>query len=57
VICNVDKYIQVNRHFKCTRYNPRLADSRVEETCPLCTGRHNLRECTSPQRDFKLKIA
>jgi len=53
VICNVEEYIQANRSFKCSRYNPRLADSRVKETCPLCTGRHKLRECTSLQRDFK----
>jgi hypothetical protein len=53
VICNVDDYIHVNRCFICSRYNHRLADCRGEETCPLCTGRHKLRECTSSQNDFK----
>jgi len=53
VICKFDDYIQVNKCFKCSRYNHRLADCRGEETCPLCTGSHKLRECTSPQKDFK----
>jgi len=53
VICKVDDYIQVNRCFKCSRYNHRLADCRGEETCPLCTGSHKLRECTAQQKDFK----
>ena len=52
-ICNVDDYIHVNRCFKCSRYNHRLADCRGEETCPLCTGRHKLSECTTSQNDFK----
>jgi hypothetical protein len=52
VICNVDEYIQENRRFKCSRYNSRLADYRDIETCPLCTGRHKLRECTSLQKYF-----
>ena len=53
VIYNVDDYIQVSRCFKCSRYNHKLADCRGEETCPLCTGRHKLRECTTSQNDFK----
>jgi hypothetical protein len=53
VICNVAVCIHVNRCFKCSRYNNRLADCRGEETCPLCTGRHKLRECTSSQDDLK----
>ena len=53
VICNVEDYIHVNSCFKCSRYNHRLADCRGEETCPLCTGRHKLKECTASQNDFK----
>ena len=29
-ICNVDDYIQVNRCFRCSRYNHRFADCREE---------------------------
>jgi hypothetical protein len=53
VICNVADYIHINRCFKCSRYNHRLADCRGEETYPLCAERHKLRECTSLQDDFK----
>jgi len=49
---NVDDYIPVNKYFKCSKHNHRLADCRGEEIC-LCTGRHKLRECTSSQNDFK----
>ena len=53
VICKADDYIHVNRCFKCSRYNHRLAECRGEETCPLCTGRHKIRECTSSQNEYK----
>ena len=53
VICKEADYIHVNRCFKCSRNNHRLADCRGEETCPLCTGKHKLRECTSSQNEYK----
>jgi hypothetical protein len=53
VICKADDYIHVNRCFKCSRYNHRLAKCRGEETCPLCTGRCKIRECTSSQNEYK----
>jgi len=43
VICNVDNYIHLNRCFKCSKYNHRLADCKDEDTCPLCRGRQKLR--------------
>jgi len=52
-ICKAADHIHVNRCFKCSRYNHRLADCRGEETCLLCTGKHKLRECTSMQNDYK----
>ena len=52
-ICKAADYIHVNRCFKCSRYNHRLADCRGEETCPLCTGRHKLRECSTSQNEYK----
>ena len=53
VKCKVNDYIQVNRYFKCSRYNHRLADCRREKTYPICTRRHKVRENTSSQNDFK----
>jgi len=32
VICNVDDYVQVNRCFKCSKYNDGLAECRGEES-------------------------
>jgi DNA-directed RNA polymerase subunit RPC12/RpoP len=52
-ICKVDYYIHIYRCFTCSRYNHRLADYRGEETCPLCSGRNKLRECSSSQNDYK----
>jgi len=53
VICKAADYIQISRCFKCSRYNHRFADCRGEETCPPCTGKHKLGECTSSQNDYK----
>jgi len=53
VICKAAVYIHVSRCFKCSRYNHRLADCRSEETCPVCTGKHKLKEITSSQNDYK----
>jgi hypothetical protein len=43
-ICRIDDYLVANRCFKCSRFNHRIRDCR-NETCPLCTGPHTLREC------------
>ena len=53
VICKEADYIHVSRCFKCSRYNHRLAVCSGEETCPLCTRKQKLRECTSSQDDYK----
>ena len=52
-ISKTAEYIHVNRCFNFSRYNHRSAVCRGEETCPLCTGKHKLRECTSTQYDYK----
>ena len=52
-ICNIDDYIAPVRCFKCSRYNHKHPDCQGEETCPLCTGKHKLKECTASQNEFK----
>jgi hypothetical protein len=44
MICNTDDYVSVSRCFKCSRYNHRHTECRSEQTCPLCAGKHKLKE-------------
>jgi len=53
LICRIEDYISVNRCFKCSRYNHRARDCRGEETCPLCAGKHKLRDCTASPHEYK----
>jgi hypothetical protein len=53
MISNTDDYISMNRCFKCTRFNHHYSDCRNEETCPLCSGKHKLKECTAPRAEYK----
>ena len=53
-ICTNADYIKLNRCFKCNKYNHRAQDCKSEQqTCPLCTENHTLRECTAPREDYK----
>ena len=52
-ICTNAYYIKLNRCFNCNKYNHRAQDCQSEQqTCPLCTGNHTLRECTEPREDY-----
>jgi hypothetical protein len=53
LICKVDDYLVAKRCFKCSRYNHRHQDCRGEETCPLCTGGHKLKECKATADQYK----
>jgi len=53
IICKIEDYVSVNRCFKCSRFNHRARDCRGEETCPLCAGRHRLRDCTASPQEYK----
>ena len=53
MICTIVDYVSVNRCFKCSRYNHRHTECRGEETCPLCAGKHKLKECTAPRNEYK----
>jgi hypothetical protein len=52
-ICRADDYIVAKRCFHCSRYNHNFRDCRGEETCPLCTGSHKLKDCTAAKSDYK----
>ena len=52
-ICRADDYIVAKRCFRCSRFNHNFRDCRGEETCPLCTGSHKLRDCTATKSEYK----
>jgi hypothetical protein len=51
-ICSVDDYI-AKRCFRCSRYNHDFRDCKGEETCPLWTGSHKLKECNAIKSEHK----
>jgi len=53
MICKAEDYLVPNRCFKCSRFNHRQHDCRGEETCPLCAGRHKMKDCTVSPPDYK----
>jgi hypothetical protein len=53
LICSVGDYLLAKRCFNCSRYNHRHQDCRGEETCPLCTGGHTLKDCKAPTYQHK----
>ena len=52
-ICNVEDFVRINRCFKCSKFNHRATDCKGEETCPLCAGKHQLKECEATERELK----
>ena len=53
LICKTEDYIVPIRCFKCSRFNHKHENCEGEETCPLCTGKHKLKDCTATSADFK----
>jgi hypothetical protein len=53
VICKVDEYMVVKRCFRCSRFNLIHKECKSVEICPLCTGNHKLKECTTPKTEHK----
>ena len=54
-ICRAEDYLVATRCFKCSRFNHRHEDCQGEETCPLCVGRHKMKECTASSSEYKCK--
>lgn len=52
-ICNAADYLVPTRCYKCSRYNHRHNECKGEETCPLCTGSHKMKECTAETNEHK----
>jgi hypothetical protein len=46
-------YLVATRCFGCSRFNHRIKDCRGSETCPLCAGNPNLKDCKAQPVDFK----
>ena len=54
-IGSVDDYIVAKScFFRCSRYNHNFRHCKGEETCPLCTGNHKLKECTATKSEHKV---
>jgi len=53
IICSIEDYLVATRCFRCSRYNHRMRDCRGTETCPLCAGNHNLKDCKAQPAEFK----
>ena len=47
LIWSVVDYINITRCDKCCKYGHKAKDCKGEETCPLCAGKHKLKECTA----------
>ena len=52
-ICRAEDYIVAKRCFSCSRFNHNFRDCRGEETCPLYTGSHKLKDCTATKSEYK----
>jgi len=51
-ICRVDDYIVAKRCYRCSRYHI-FRECKGEETCPLCSGGHRLKDCTATKAEYK----
>jgi hypothetical protein len=52
-ICRIDDYIVAKRCYRCSRYNHTFRECRGEETCPLCSGGHRMKDCTATKTEYK----
>ena len=52
-ICRAYDYIVTKRCFRCSRYNHSFRDCKGDETCPLFTRSHKLKECAATKSEHK----
>ena len=52
-IGRVDDYIVAKMCYRCSRYNHTFRECKREETCPLCSGGHRLKDCTTTKAEYK----
>jgi hypothetical protein len=51
--CGIEDYLVAIRCFHCARFNHTKKFCKNNQTCPLCTGDHNLKECKAQPTEFK----
>lgn len=51
-VCRIEDYLVASRCYKCSRFNHRFQECRGKVTCPLCTGPHTLKACTSDSKTY-----
>jgi len=52
-VCYVEDYVSVYKCFKCSGYNHRHTECRNEEACPICAGKHKLKDCAALRSEYK----
>jgi hypothetical protein len=52
-ICGIEDYLVATRCFHCSRIGHTTKFCRNKETCPLCTGEHNLKDCKAQPTEVK----
>jgi len=52
-VCYVKDYVSVNRCFRCSGYSHRHTECRNEEACPICAGKHKLKDCAAQRSEYK----
>lgn len=52
-MCRIDDYMVAKRCFKCSIFNHTHKECKGTEACPLCTGNHKLKACTTPKTEHK----
>ena len=52
-ICRVDGYVSVKRCYRCRRFNHTYRECKGEDVCPLCTGKHRIKQCTASPTEHK----
>ena len=52
-MCNVDDYININRCYKCSKYNHRAQKCKGDLTCPIFAENHSLHQCMASKGQCK----
>jgi hypothetical protein len=52
-ICSAKDYLAPIRCFRCSRFNHKHNACKGEVTCPHCTGKHAMKECTASTSEHK----
>jgi hypothetical protein len=53
-VCNVADYLIPTRCYKCSKYNHKHNKCRGEETCPVCAGKHKMKNAQPKQENINV---